>query len=170
MIMYPALEGSPLNHRRGYCAEGVKQSSKVKELLPWPQPHRICSDGHTFHPTALLDTPKDLLERSIMQLPHTLTTMGDKAFAALIKSCLIRTNDGHFLFCFFQEFAVDPSTPNPYFHIHDSVNYPSLSRRRAGDVRSQVSKLPSSLLCLAVYFSVALATIHLLNFIPRGYC
>lgn len=144
-----------------------------------PRRSRNCYHGHNRTESSPMGTPSILLHCSTPPRTFssalscnfpTLTTMGDKAFAALIKSCLIRTNDGHFLFCFFQEFAVDPSTPNSYFHIHDSVNYPSLSRRRAGDVRSQVSKLPSSLLCLAVYFSVALATIHLLNFIPRGYC
>ncbi|KAG1731340.1 uncharacterized protein EDB91DRAFT_1085099 [Suillus paluster] len=33
-------ENSPLNHKRGYCTDGVKQSSKAtgKELPPWPQP------------------------------------------------------------------------------------------------------------------------------------
>ncbi|KAG1804558.1 hypothetical protein EV424DRAFT_1351258 [Suillus variegatus] len=38
-IMYPGPENSPLNHKKGYCADGVKQSSKAagEELPPWPQ-------------------------------------------------------------------------------------------------------------------------------------
>lgn len=121
--MYPAPEGSPLNHRRGYCADGVKQFSKVEELPPWPQPPTIFSGGHTFHPAALLSTLKDLLERAVMQLPNGLTVMEDEAFASLIKSRLIRTNDGHVVFRLFQEFEVDPSTPDAYFHVHNGIKY-----------------------------------------------
>ena len=121
--MYPTPEGSPLNHRRGYCADGVKQFSKVEELPPWPQPPNIFSGGHTFYPAALLSTLKDLLECAVMQLPNNLTVMEDEVFASLIKSCLIRTDDGHILFHLFQEFEVDPSTPNTFFYIHHNVKY-----------------------------------------------
>ncbi|KAG2121510.1 hypothetical protein BD769DRAFT_1361271, partial [Suillus cothurnatus] len=40
VIMYLGPENSPLNHKKGYCADGVKQFSKAasKELPLWPQP------------------------------------------------------------------------------------------------------------------------------------
>ncbi|KAG1818937.1 hypothetical protein EV424DRAFT_1281572, partial [Suillus variegatus] len=46
------------NHKKGYCADGVKQSSKnTSEGLPlWPQPRGMFSEGRTFHPHAFLST------------------------------------------------------------------------------------------------------------------
>ncbi|KAG2033047.1 hypothetical protein BDR03DRAFT_1014699 [Suillus americanus] len=45
-IMYPGAKNSPLNHKKGYCADGVKQVSKVggDELPAWPQPRGIFSE------------------------------------------------------------------------------------------------------------------------------
>ncbi|KAG2060562.1 hypothetical protein BDR06DRAFT_863791, partial [Suillus hirtellus] len=55
-IMYPGPENSPLNHKQGYCADGIKQVSKnsSEDLPPWPQPQGLFSEGHTFHPHAFL--------------------------------------------------------------------------------------------------------------------
>ncbi|KAG1747820.1 uncharacterized protein EDB91DRAFT_1262895 [Suillus paluster] len=39
-IMYPGPENSALNHKKGYCADSVKQVLKNggEDLPPWPQP------------------------------------------------------------------------------------------------------------------------------------
>ncbi|KAG2128931.1 uncharacterized protein EDB93DRAFT_1049762, partial [Suillus bovinus] len=52
----PGKNNSPLNHKRGYCANGIKQSSKAtgEELPPCPQPRGIFSEGQTFYPHVLL--------------------------------------------------------------------------------------------------------------------
>ncbi|KAG2344981.1 hypothetical protein BDR05DRAFT_881053, partial [Suillus weaverae] len=57
-IMYPGPKNSSLNYKKGYCADGIKQSSKAagKELPPWPQPQGIFSDGQIFHPHMFLST------------------------------------------------------------------------------------------------------------------
>jgi len=125
-IMYPGPEGSPLNHRRGYCADGVKQTSKLEDLPPWPQPQGIFSDGRTFHPVAFLNTVKDLVERAVMHQPGNLTIMEGEAFAALAQSHIF-TADGRILFRLFKEFEVDLSTPDHYFHVHDGVKHLHIS-------------------------------------------
>ncbi|KAF9239575.1 hypothetical protein BU15DRAFT_46587 [Melanogaster broomeanus] len=122
-IMYPGPEGSPLNHRRGYCADGVKQTSKLEALPPWPQPQGIFSDGKTFHPIVLLDTIKCLVERASMNLPGSLTVMEGEALSALIQAHIFHSADGHVLFRLFEEFNVDISTPDSYFYVHENVRY-----------------------------------------------
>jgi hypothetical protein len=124
--MYPGPEGSPLNHRRGYCSDGVKQTSQQDDLPPWPQLQGIFSNGCTFHPVAFLNTIKDLVERAVMNQPGNLTVMEGQAFAALSKSHLF-TADGHMLFRLFKEFEVDPQTPDGYFHVHDGTKYLHIS-------------------------------------------
>jgi hypothetical protein len=121
--MYPGPEGSSLNHRRGYCADGVKQTSDLEDLPPWPQPQGIFSEGRTFHPVALLDTIKSLVERASMKLPGTLTVMEGEAFSALVQAHILHTEDGHMLFRLFNEFTADVKTPDSYFYIHDGVKY-----------------------------------------------
>ncbi|KAH0834734.1 hypothetical protein J3R83DRAFT_10294, partial [Lanmaoa asiatica] len=116
--------GSVLNHRRGFCMDGVKQTSKVKEVPPWLQPHGLFTEGWTFHPIALLDVLKRIIEHAVMDIPRALTTIEDKAFATLIKSRIFRTEGGRVLFHLFKEFAADPSTPDSYFHTQDGSQVP----------------------------------------------
>ncbi|KAH0835795.1 hypothetical protein J3R83DRAFT_9647, partial [Lanmaoa asiatica] len=119
--------GSVLNHRHGFYADGIKQTSKVEELPPWPQPYGLFTEGRTFHPIALLDILKRIIEHAIMDVPHTLTTMEDEVFTTLIKSRIFCTEGGRILFHLFKEFTADPSTPNSYFHTQDGVKYLQLA-------------------------------------------
>ncbi|KAI9463754.1 hypothetical protein HD554DRAFT_2026995, partial [Boletus coccyginus] len=48
-IMYLGPEDSLVNHKKGYCSNGMKQISKVDEVPPWLQPCRIFTAGKTFH-------------------------------------------------------------------------------------------------------------------------
>ncbi|KAH0839387.1 hypothetical protein J3R83DRAFT_100, partial [Lanmaoa asiatica] len=112
---------------RGFCADGIKQTSKVKELPPWPQPHGLFTEGWTFHPITLLDILKQIIEHAIMDVPCTLTTMEDEAFTTLIKSWIFCTEGGRVLFHLFKEFAADPSTSDSYFHTQDGIKYLQLA-------------------------------------------
>ncbi|KAH0831132.1 hypothetical protein J3R83DRAFT_13701, partial [Lanmaoa asiatica] len=119
--------GSALNHRRRFCMDGVKQTSKVEELPPWLQPHGLFMEGRTFHPIILLDVLKRIIEHAVMDVPRALTAMEDEAFTTLIKSQIFHTEGGRILFHLFKEFAADPSTPDSYFHTQDGVKYLQLA-------------------------------------------
>lgn len=127
--MYPGREGSSINHRHGFCADGVKQTSKIEELPPWPQPQLegLFLDGRTFHPVVFLDTLKHIVERAVMDLPNALTAMEDEAFTNLIKSRTFRTDSGRVLFRLFKEFSEDPSMHDSYYHTQDGVKYLQLA-------------------------------------------
>jgi hypothetical protein len=88
-IMYSGPENSPLNHKKGYCADGVKQSSKAagKDLPPWPQPRGIFSDGQTFHPHVFLSTVQHVYEHVFMQGPGETDLLETEAFSKLLNSC-----------------------------------------------------------------------------------
>ncbi|KIK73516.1 hypothetical protein PAXRUDRAFT_20763 [Paxillus rubicundulus Ve08.2h10] len=124
--------GGKKSHRRPKHAQAatqsysIKQTSKVEVLPPWPQPQGIFSDGHAFHPVAFLNTVKDLVKHVVMHQPGNLTVMEGEAFAALAQSHIF-TADGHILFQLFKEFEVNISTPNHYFHVHDSIKYLHIS-------------------------------------------
>ncbi|KAG1825378.1 hypothetical protein EV424DRAFT_1320115, partial [Suillus variegatus] len=83
-IMYPGPENSPLNHKKGYCADGVKQSSKAasEELPPWPQPRGIFSEGRMFHPHMFLST----VQHVFMQGPGETDLLETEAFSKLLIS------------------------------------------------------------------------------------
>ncbi|KAG2110453.1 hypothetical protein BD769DRAFT_1303856, partial [Suillus cothurnatus] len=86
-IMYSGPENSPLNHK-GYCADGVKQSSKAagEDLPPWPQPRGIFSDGQTFHPHVFLSTVQRVYEHVFMQGPGETDLLETEAFSKLLNS------------------------------------------------------------------------------------
>ncbi|KAG0692816.1 hypothetical protein DFH29DRAFT_1043843 [Suillus ampliporus] len=112
-IMYPGAENSPLNHKRSYCADGVKQVSKDhgEDLPPWPQPRGIFSEGRTFHPHAFLSAVQCIYEHVFMQGPGDMDMLETEAFAKLLVSRTEVHDDGTVLFRLFKDFIVDPSTP-----------------------------------------------------------
>ncbi|KAG1751552.1 uncharacterized protein EDB91DRAFT_1078312 [Suillus paluster] len=112
-IMYPGPENLPLNHKRGYCADGVKQVSKSGEdLPPWPQPQGLFSEGCTFHPHAFLLAVQRVYECIFMQGLGEMDLLETEAFAKLLASCTEIREDGAVLFQLFAHFVVDPSTPH----------------------------------------------------------
>ena len=57
--MYPGGTGSPENHKRQYCSDGVKQRCDI----PWPQPGGIFEGGTNFYPIKLLENIRCMYER-----------------------------------------------------------------------------------------------------------
>ncbi|KAG1887911.1 uncharacterized protein F5891DRAFT_966573, partial [Suillus fuscotomentosus] len=113
-IMYPGPENSPLNHKKGYCADGVKQSSKAagEELPPWPQPRGIFSEGRTFHPHVFLSTVQRVYEHVFMQGPGETDLLETEAFSKLLISRTeVHESDNMVLFRLFKGFVTDPTTP-----------------------------------------------------------
>ena len=87
--MYPGPEGSPLNHKRAYCSDGVKQVSKAsEEVPPWPQSQGIFTAGKTFHPQAFYTTVQDIYKWYCIPgaKPPPITIMEAVAFAKLLAS------------------------------------------------------------------------------------
>ncbi|KAG1764260.1 hypothetical protein EV702DRAFT_1014433 [Suillus placidus] len=119
-IMYPGTENSPLNHKRGYCADGVKQVSKSGEdLPPWPQPQGLFSEGRTFHPHAFLTAVQRIYERVFSQGPGEMDILETEAFAKLLASRTEIREDGAVLFRLFTDIVVDSSTPHDRIVTHD---------------------------------------------------
>ncbi|KAG1863232.1 hypothetical protein DFJ58DRAFT_839201 [Suillus subalutaceus] len=125
-IMYPGPENSPLNHKKGYCADGVKQSSKAagKELPPWPQPRGIFSEGRTFHPHVFLSTVQRIYEHIFMQGPGETDLLETEAFSKLLISCTeVHELDYMVLFPLFKGFVTDPTTPCDWTVSHDGEEW-----------------------------------------------
>ncbi|KAG1765854.1 hypothetical protein EV702DRAFT_1151163 [Suillus placidus] len=119
-IMYPGAENSPLNHKRGYCADGVKQVSKSGEdLPPWPQPQGLFSEGRTFHPHAFLTAVQRVYERVFSQGPGEMDILETEAFAKLLASRTEIREDGAVLFRLFTDIVVDSSTPRDRIVTHN---------------------------------------------------
>lgn len=118
MIMHPGGEGSPDNHKKAYCFDGVKQISKTPgETLPeWPQPKGIFSKGEDFNARTFLQT--------IHQLNHDIfmnqgSSDEDKmSYEAFVKELLTRTekhDDGMVTFRLYKGLTVVGSLPDTYF-------------------------------------------------------
>ncbi|KAG2091336.1 uncharacterized protein F5147DRAFT_643230 [Suillus discolor] len=124
-IMYPGPENSPLNHKRGYCADGVKQVSKNsgEDLPPWPQPQGLFSEGHTFHLHAFLLAVQRVYEYVSLQGPGEMDLLETEAFAKLLVSRTEIHEDGAVLFRLFTDFIVDPSTPCDRIVVHDDKQW-----------------------------------------------
>jgi hypothetical protein len=66
-MMYPGEKvNKHLNHKKGFCADGV--ASKLKpgssDSLPeWPQPQKIFTLGKYFNSSVFLSMVRDLYER-----------------------------------------------------------------------------------------------------------
>ncbi|KAG2738529.1 hypothetical protein P692DRAFT_20758853, partial [Suillus brevipes Sb2] len=125
-IMYPGPENSPLNHKKGYCADGVKQSSKAagEELPPWPQPRGIFSEGRTFHPHAFLLTVQRVYEHVFMQGPGETDLLETEAFSKLLISrTKVHESDNTVLFRLFKDFVTDPTTPRDRIVSHNGEEW-----------------------------------------------
>ncbi|OBZ70866.1 hypothetical protein A0H81_09129 [Grifola frondosa] len=72
-LMWPGPEGSPINHKKSYCSDGVKQKPPkveqkvngvvetiIEELPEWPQPSGVFTHGTHFHPAAFLAMVRDM--------------------------------------------------------------------------------------------------------------
>ncbi len=102
-VMYPGPVGSPSNHPRGVCSDGVWQAARVEKTNdkgkavpaledppPFPQPEKLFTadkDGHYFHAERLFKLLHDLYLRIIADVAGSgLSAMYDIAFAKLLQS------------------------------------------------------------------------------------
>ncbi|KAG0694993.1 hypothetical protein DFH29DRAFT_880333 [Suillus ampliporus] len=119
-------ENSPLNHKKGYCADGVKQSSKAtgEDLPPWPQPRGIFSEGQMFHPHVFLATVQRVYEHVFMQGPGETDLLETEAFSKLLISrTTVHESDDTVLFRLFKGFVTDPTTPHDRIVSHDGEEW-----------------------------------------------
>ncbi|KAH9952137.1 hypothetical protein B0H21DRAFT_684053 [Amylocystis lapponica] len=135
-IMWPGPEGANINHRKGYCSDGVPQKPKkvekivgdksesiFEELPPWPQPHGIFAGGNQFSPGAFLDA----VQQMYVQLVVEKDTGGELsmefyAFAALLERRLTITPDGLALFELYRSFKY-PSTHSDHIVERNGNKY-----------------------------------------------
>ncbi|KAI0365885.1 hypothetical protein BV20DRAFT_953368, partial [Pilatotrama ljubarskyi] len=107
-IMWPGPKGSPENHKRSYCSDGVRMNPQAtqktpdgktvtitEDLPPWPQPSGIFENGTKFHPTSFLRTVAQLYSQMVMHL----STGGEYAmeylaFAQMLHKRTIVVADG----------------------------------------------------------------------------
>ncbi|KAG1785108.1 uncharacterized protein HD556DRAFT_1435280 [Suillus plorans] len=108
-IMYPGPENSGYNHRRGFCADGAKQVSKIELPPPWPQPPGIFSEGKHFHPRAFLETVKQIYEQ--------------EAFATMLLDWSMTLESGTVLFKLYEELEIYGMTPDVLLTVHNSVKH-----------------------------------------------
>src|SRR5882757_452108 len=99
VIMYPGPTGSSLNHKRGYCSDGVQQKLKDDNLPVWPQPQNIFTNGTHFHPRIFLATIREVYEKVYGQNgSESELTMEDLAFSKLLLQRMKVQENGTVLF------------------------------------------------------------------------
>jgi hypothetical protein len=84
--MYPGRSGASGNHKKGYCADGVRQKPKLESTDPtlpeWPQPPGIFTNGLIFHPLVFLATVRELYDKVIDRaIGDQDYSMEDEAFS-----------------------------------------------------------------------------------------
>ncbi|CAA7261854.1 unnamed protein product [Cyclocybe aegerita] len=115
-VMYPGPTGAPENHRKGICADGVRQKAKAdttdQSLPEWPQPIGIFTDGVQFHLLKFLSTVRELYDKVFEDATSSCGqefSMEDEAFAMMLNSRIQFVN-GRALFCLF-DLVNMPGTP-----------------------------------------------------------
>ena len=110
--MYPGPTGSPENHRKGFCSDGVRQKSKsAEEILPnWPQPSGIFTNGTHFHSLKFLsficETYEKVLANEYAESGGAYS-MEEEAFAHLLMQRAQTLPCGKVLFQLFDLVLVD---------------------------------------------------------------
>jgi hypothetical protein len=98
--MYPGGQGnSHLNHKLGYCSDGVKQKFANDEAPPWPQPHGIFSRGTDFNLVPFFVALREIYERLVTQgeVAESIS-VEHEAFARMLNSCTSVQEDSAVLF------------------------------------------------------------------------
>ncbi|OBZ68323.1 hypothetical protein A0H81_11830 [Grifola frondosa] len=123
MVMYPGPERSAANHKKSYCADGVRQKPKVvertvndvvhkvvEELPEYPQPVGLFTHGTHFHPKIFLAYVLDLYTRLVARNGSgSEKAMEDAAFTALLtKRLRVFPEEGLALFELFPSMKLGP--------------------------------------------------------------
>jgi hypothetical protein len=119
-IMYPGPTGSPENHRKGVCSDGVNPSMKMVE---WPQPPGIFANGTHFNPIAFLKTLRETYEALVVKTwPNNAVPMEQEAFVKLLASRTTVLADTSVLFQLF-DLHIDSSTPDSLIVTHNNLRH-----------------------------------------------
>ena len=110
--MYPGPTGSPENHRKGFCSDGVRQKVKsADEVLPiWPQPSGIFTNGSHFHPMKFLSFIWEVYEKVLANEDGErggAYSMEEEAFTHLLTQRVQMLPCGMVLFKLFDLILVD---------------------------------------------------------------
>jgi len=111
--MYPGVPGSAINHKKSYCADGVKQKCAKEAPPEWPQPLGIFTKGTQFNPIEFLKTLRNVYESVVnegggdaqLSLEHC-------AFARMTIERTVVCPDGTVLFRLFADLDIPLSTPD----------------------------------------------------------
>jgi hypothetical protein len=104
-IMFPGPSGSPENHKKGYCSDGVKQVMKADTVPDWPQPQGIFEAGTRFHLLKFLETVHTVYNAIAFQESNGGDlSMEYEAFVKMLSNRMIFLPDGR---CLFRLFDLD---------------------------------------------------------------
>ena len=88
-----------MNHKLGYCSDGVKQKFAHDKVPPWPQPHGIFTKGTDFHPVPFLTALHEIYEKFVPQREAVESiSVEHKVFARMLNSCTFIWEDSAVLF------------------------------------------------------------------------
>jgi hypothetical protein len=121
--MYPGRSGALENHKKGYCADGVRQKPKAEPtdltLPEWPQPHGIFTNGSHFHPLIFLATVRELYDKVIDRAISVQDySMEDEAFSRMLSS-RVKIENGQALFLLFDLENAVGTPPSLFVEIED---------------------------------------------------
>jgi hypothetical protein len=121
--MYPGPSGSPQNHRKGMCSDGVKQA--MKNDVEWPQPLGIFTSGTEFHPIKFLQVLRDVYETMVIRGGDGRdSALEYEAFLKMLRARLTTMEDGHHLFKLFDtDLQIPATTPDELIVEHDGSRY-----------------------------------------------
>ena len=125
-VMYPGRPGAPENHKKGVCADGVRQKPKPEStdvsLPEWPQPHGIFTNGSHFDPLRFLLMVRELYDKVVAGSVSDLDySMEDEAFSQMLSSRIVMRNSCVLFRLFDLENA--PETPALLFVEVEGVKY-----------------------------------------------
>jgi hypothetical protein len=122
MLMYPGIPGSPDNHKKGYCADGVKQNSKTQPPAPWPQPQGIFTKGSYFNPIEFLNTLREVYESVVNGGENVDLSLEHEAFAKMVMARNTVLQNGTVLFKLF-DLEMPFTTPDQLLVDHGGSKY-----------------------------------------------
>ena len=92
-IMYPGPSGSPENHKKGYCSDGVKPTMKGDTTPDWPQPQGIFELGTKFNPANFLAALRNVYDQVTQGYSGDTLPMEFQALIKLLHSRLTVAED-----------------------------------------------------------------------------
>jgi hypothetical protein len=121
--MYPGVPGALINHKKGYCADGVKVTWKKDTPPEWPQPAGVFTKGTQFSPIEFLKTLREVYESVVNGSGEgTNLSLEHEAFARMTSQRTMVSADGTVLFRLF-DLEMPFSTPDQLLVEHDGSRF-----------------------------------------------